>query len=209
VKRWLLLLLPAPLLVGVAAWASARVADHVGASAAKALGVVAALLHEPPAPATELEESAIPTELASFAEPVAAPPVKGKKRGGKAPASGPPVVFISRDAVLSLANTGARPRGVPVPATAFRPAGLKLVGVAAFGVGLRDGDVLTRALGVPATSSGAVISAVLAARAKRAPVLEGELWRGNQRFIIRVEQPYLPERHSERAEDSGPRLTMR
>jgi hypothetical protein len=50
---------------------------------------------------------------------------------------------------------------------------------------------------------------VLAARAKRAPVLEGELWRGNQRFLIRVEQPYLPERHSERAEDTGPRLTMR
>jgi hypothetical protein len=211
VKRWWLWLLPAPLVVAVAAWASARAADHVGASAATALGMVAVLFRAPAAPAPELDDEVIPIGANLAPQALTAPPVKGrgKKRGAQAPPSGPPLVFVSRDAVLNLASTGARPRGVPVPATAQRPAGLKLLGVAGLGVGLRDGDVLTRALGVPALSSGAVIQAVLAARAKRAPVLEGEFWRGNQRWIIRVEQPYLPDRHTERAGDERPRLTMR
>jgi hypothetical protein len=209
VKRWLLLLLPAPFLVALAAWASACVADRVGATAARALGVVAVLLRSPAPEAPALEESVVPTDLVEPYQPLAAPPAKSKKWGAKGQPSGPPVVFISRDAVLSLASTGARPRGVPVAATAFRPAGLKLLGVAALSVGLRDGDVLTRALGVPALSSSAVIQAVLAARARRASVLEGEFWRGNQRWIIRVEQPYLPDRQSERVAEDGPRLTLR
>jgi hypothetical protein len=209
VKRWWLLLLPAPLVVTVAAWASALAADHVGASAATALDLVAVLFRAPATPEPERDDAVIPTEVSLAPEALAAPPVKGKKRGAKTTRSGPPVVFVSRDTVLSLASTGARPRGVPVPATALRPAGLKLLGVAGLGVGLRDGDVLTRALGVPALSSGAVVQAVLAARAKRAPVLEGEFWRGNQRWIIRVEQPYLPDRHAERAGHERPRLTIR
>jgi hypothetical protein len=209
VKRWLLLLLPAPFLVAFAAWASASVAERVGATAARALGVVAVLLRSPAPAPPELDDSVVPTDLVEASEPLAAPPVKAKKRGAKGQPSGSPVVFISREAVMNLASTGARPRGVPVPATALRPAGLKLLGVAGLGVGLRDGDVLTRALGVPALSSSAVIQAVLAARARHAAVLEGEFWRGTERWVIRVEQPYLPERHSERAVDEGPRLTLR
>jgi hypothetical protein len=209
VKRWALLLLPAPFLVAFAAWASASVADRAGATAARALAVVAVLLRAPAPEAPELDENMLPTDVVEASAPIAAPPVKAKKRGAKGQLSGPPVVFIAREAVMNLASTGARPRGVPVPGTALRPAGLKLLGVAGLGVGLRDGDVLTRALGVPALSSSAVIQAVLAARARHAAVLEGEFWRGTERWVIRVEQPYLPERHSERAVDEGPRLTLR
>src|SRR6185436_3652960 len=134
------------------------------------------------------------------APPLAAPPVKGKKRGQRGVKAGPPTVFVSRDRVLNLANSGARPRGIPVAASAGRPAGLKLLGVAALGIGLRDGDVLTEAVGQPALSSSAVVQAVLRARAQHAPVLDGEFWRGGERWLIRVEQPYLPERHAEEEE---------
>ena len=200
-KRWLRLLLPTPLLLALGAWASAHVADRAGAAAAVALSVLAPLAK--PSPSTEEpdafeQDAVIPTEQLIVAEPVAAPPpVKGKKRGKALPASGPPVVFVSKAAVLGLASTGARPHGVPVTASGVRPPGLRLSGVAALGVGLRDGDVLTRALGQPALSSGAVIRAVLVARAHHAAVLEGEFWRGNQRFLLRVEQPYLLERRAE------------
>lgn len=210
-KRWLLALAPLPFALMLSAWVSARVADRAGANAAIALSAVAALLRGP-ARVEPPEELTIPTDELITVEPVAAPPAKGKKRGGKATPSGPPVVFVGRNTVLGLANSGARPRGVPVPATALRAAGLKLVGVGGLGVGLRDGDVLTRAVGQPALSSGAVIGAVLKARAQRTPVLEGEFFRGAQRWLIRVEQPYLPERVSDQAEGveaEGPRLTMR
>jgi hypothetical protein len=208
VKRWLLALVPLPFALAFSAWASARVAERAGASAAVALSAVSVLLRgplhlEPP------EDVVIPTEELALPEPIAAPPVKGKKRGGKAIPSGPSVVFVGRDKVLNIANAGARPRGVPVAATPLRPAGLQLFGVGALGIGLRDGDVLTRALGQPALSSGAVIGAVLKARAQRVAVLEGEFFRGAQRWLIRVEQPYLPERVSEGPEPEGPRLTMR
>ena len=193
-SRWVYSLLPLPLLLALGAWASARVAERVGADAAVALSVLAVVARASAAteaPVTELGE-VIPTDVAMAAEPVATPPPsKGKKRGKLALPSGPPVVFVSKDAVLGVASSGARPRGVPVPPSGGRPAGLKLSGVAALGVGLRDGDVLTRALGQPALSSGAVIQAVLVARARHAAVLEGEFWRGNQRWLIRVEQPYL------------------
>jgi hypothetical protein len=122
------------------------------------------------------------------------------------------VVFVSQEQVLKLASSGARPRGTAVPASGARPAGLKLSGVAALGIGMQDGDVLTRAVGQSALSSGAVIQAVLSARARRVPVLEGEFWRGTERLLIRVEQPYLPERHAlETSTDAvaDPRLTLR
>jgi hypothetical protein len=66
-----------------------------------------------------------------------------------------------------------------------------LVGVAGLGIGLRDGDVLTSALGQPALSSSAVVRAILVARSQRIRVLEGEFFRGQERWVLRVEQPYL------------------
>jgi hypothetical protein len=195
VLRRLLPLFPMPFVFALGAWTSARAAERAGADAAIALSAVAVLARagqvtsasEPEAP-TEL--TVIPAQYAVVAEP-AAPPAKGRNGAKKARPSATPVVFVSQKAVLGLANSGAHPRGIFVPANAARPAGLRLTGVGALGIGMQDGDVLTRALGQPVTATGAVIQAVLVARAHHAAVLEGEFWRGAQRYVIRVEQPYV------------------
>jgi hypothetical protein len=75
-----------------------------------------------------------------------------------------------------------------------------LLGVSGLGVGLRDGDILTHALGQPATSEGGVISAVVAARGARQAKLSGRVWRAGRTLSLVVEQPYvLPARRAERA----------
>jgi len=225
VKRWLLALAPLPLLFALGAWASARVADRVAVTGANVLLLLAPLARDSPsAEAEEAPALVIPTEFTLMGDALGgsvhpAPPPSKHPRGKKTAPASTPVVFVSQEQVLRLASTRARPHGAPVPASGARPAGLKLAGVAALGIGMQDGDVLTRAVGQPALSSGAVIQAVLSARARRAPVLEGEFWRGNQRWLIRVEQPYLPERHAVETPVSpveapteavvGPRLTLR
>ncbi len=220
-KRWLLPLLPLPLLLALAAWASARVADRAAQASVNVLVLVAPFFRDTSAP--EIEEPAVvavPTETAPVSDALAGnavPSPHGSKhaRGVKARPVATRVVFVSQEQVLKLASTRARPHGTPVPASGARPAGLKLSGVAALGIGMQDGDVLTRAVGQPALSSGAVIQAVLAARARHAAVLEGEFWRGAERCVLRVEQPYLPERRAMEAPTDaveageGPRLTLR
>lgn len=185
-----------PFVFALGAWTSARAAERAGADAALALSSVAVLARAgdaTPPSAPEPELAVIPTEFELPAAPgaLAAPPSKTRTQGKKAHPSATPVVFVSQKTVLGLANSGARPRGVFVPANAVRPAGLRLLGVGALGIGVQDGDVLTRALGQSVTATGAVIQAVLVARAHHAAVLEGEFWRGAQRFILRVEQPYV------------------
>jgi hypothetical protein len=78
-----------------------------------------------------------------------------------------------------------------VAASARRPAGLRLSGVSALGVGVRDGDVLTEAAGVPALDAGRVIEAILVARARGARSVSGTFYRGDERWAIVVHQPYL------------------
>ena len=92
--------------------------------------------------------------------------------------------------MLRLANRGVRPSGSAVAANADRPAGLVLQGVSGLGVGLRDGDVLTQVAGAPASSTGAVIGAVLAARQRRAPAMSGVVYRGADKIALYVEMPY-------------------
>jgi hypothetical protein len=199
VLRSLRPLVPLPFLLAIAAWSSARVAERAGEAGAAVLSTLAAFARQAEPAATELP---IPTGVLPVSDPVASesaapalagPASKNPKKHGSARATAPAVLFVSRDQVLRLATARVVPRGTPVAASGLRPAGLRLSGVAALGIGLQDGDVLTRALGVPALSSGAVVQAVLVARAHRAPVLDGEVWRGNQRLILRVEQPYLAE----------------
>ena len=193
--RFVLALLPVPVVFAAGALASARVAEQAGARGALTLGLLAELTRVPPAFVADAPDTeVIPTDAPVVSAPVAAPEARARKAGKKAKPSPVPVIFVSRAAVLGLATSGARPHGAPAPATAVRPAGLRLVGVGGLGIGLRDGDVLTRAVGQPALSTGAVIQAVLAARARHAPVLEGEFWRGEQRYVLRVEQPYVDER---------------
>lgn len=193
--RRLLPLLPMPFVFALGAWTSARAAERAGADAAVALSAVAVLARAADVSAEPESESepqlvVIPAQYEVLAEP-AAPQGKGRNGAKKARPVATPVVFVSQKTVLGLANARAMPRGALVAANGVRPAGLRLSGVGALGIGLQDGDVLTRALGQPATATGVVIQAVLVARAHHAAVLEGEFWRGAQRYVIRVEQPYV------------------
>jgi len=81
-----------------------------------------------------------------------------------------------------------------VPASGARPAGLRLASVGALGIGMRDGDVLVRVAGVPATSVAAVADLVLRARARGARQISGEFWRDGAAWTLVVEQPYLEPR---------------
>ena len=169
------------------AWASAPLATWAGARVGAELATAIALLPRAPSP----------TQLALFSEPDASlvtlddPSEPAPTPGNKPRASPVHGLHIRAAAVLRLAQAGARPSGEPVAASGARPAGLALRGVGGLGVGLRDGDVLTDVAGAPASSPGAVVGAVLAARGKRAPAISGHVWRGVEIWQIVVDQPYL------------------
>jgi S1-C subfamily serine protease len=116
--------------------------------------------------------------------------VEQPPRSRRAPPARPGNVYISARLLRRLAEGSARPSGEFVAATSSRPAGLRLSGVAELGLGLHDGDVLIEALGQPATNSGQLVEAIVAARTARAPQLSGKLWRGGYTFGVTVEQPY-------------------
>lgn len=180
----------------LAAWGSARLARASGDAIGGAVARAAASL---PAPGHGLLDPPRPTGLASSgadSAPVvfevlpdtdaSGPAKKGKKK----PSSPTRGIRVSAATVLRLANSGVRPSGSPVPADGDRPAGIALQGVSSLGVGLRDGDVLTQVAGAPASSPGAVIGAVLAARQRRAPAMSGLVYRGQEKIALYVEMPY-------------------
>jgi len=141
---------------------------------------------EPPTPA--------PTASAQEAPPLGkrvAKSSKKQRRGDADARAHERVVFLSESTVLALAERGVLPSATPVPADGVRPAGLRLSGVNALGVGMRDGDVITSVLGAPATSVETVVQRVLAARARQVRVISAEFWRGAERFRLAVEQPYI------------------
>jgi hypothetical protein len=166
---------------------------------------VAALLRVT-APLSPSASDAQPVEEVFDDSPLAEPEVvlaaahKGPARhGAKPPAKAPPgALFVSKATVLKLSQSAARPHGAFVQQTPEHPAGLRLFGVAALGIGVQDGDILIDALGATPTSPGQVIGAVIAARAKTPRFLSGTLWRRGQSIRITVEQPY---------EGSSPSLT--
>jgi hypothetical protein len=188
--RRLLALLPLPFVVLLATWGSARVADRAGGVMVGLFRTAAAFLVAPPA-APE-DPDLVPTSgaLAEETAPEAASSAKKPARAKRPVAA--KVLFVSADTVMKIAATRMQLRGVPVAREGVRPAGLRLVGVSALGVGLVDGDVLTKALGQPVLSRSEVVRAVLGARARQQKVLEGEFYRGSERWILRVEQPYPP-----------------
>jgi hypothetical protein len=110
------------------------------------------------------------------------------------PKAKPAALFVSEATVLKLAQSAARPHGSFVAASPQHPAGLRLSGVAALGIGVQDGDILIEALGITPRAPGQVIGAIIEARAKQARFLSGTLWRQGQTFPITVEQPYLNSR---------------
>lgn len=199
--RWLFAVVPLPLVVLVATWGSARVADRAGAVMAGLLGAFAGFVIGPPAPPADPDLVPASGNVAEPATPAPEPPAK---KGARVKRAAPKVLFVSAETVLKIASTKVQLRGVPVGREGTRPAGLRLVGVSALGVGLQDGDVLTRALGQPVMSRSEVVRAVLAARARQEKVLEGEFYRGAERWVLRVEQPYPPAPRAELAGDKAP-----
>jgi hypothetical protein len=125
------------------------------------------------------ESAALSAGKAAASRPKMAAPVK------------PPALFVSAASVLQLSKSAARPQGSFVAQTPHHPAGLRLTGVAALGIGVKDGDILVDAMGITPRSSGEIIGAIIQARAQRVRHLSGTLWRGGQTFRITVEQPYL------------------
>jgi hypothetical protein len=157
------------------------------------LALVAPLAAPEPAPPVDAVRDGEPAPLAPELLPVAGP-VGSARRGSARPAprAKPAALFVSQATVLKLAESAARPQGAFVPRTAEHPAGLRLAGVGALGIGVQDGDILVEALGVAPRSPGDIIGAVLQARAQNARFLSGTLWRRGDTFRITVEQPYLP-----------------
>ena len=183
-------LAPFPLVAVGSSVLAERMAEDMAASIDR---VAAALPEEQEPP-----ERRIPTARAPAPRASAAPaPPKERPRGIG--------VLVRRKKLAALVAAGARPGGRPVPATSFRPAGIALAGVSGLGIGMRDGDVLTAVGGAPATSYGAVVSAVAAALKAGAPSISGMAWRGEQRIFITVELPRVETRRAERPRAAGTR----
>jgi hypothetical protein len=182
----LALALPLPLLAAGAG----SLADRLGRDLGRALAGVAGQLVTNRAPELPL------TVIAPLAEAELEPPKKAAAVARAVPRPIQKGVYVRADAVLRLARVGARPSGVPVRATADRPAGLALVGVSGLGVGLADGDILTHAAGVPARSAGQVVGLVIASRGARAGQISGRFWRRGAYYDLVVEQPYVQRKPS-------------
>jgi hypothetical protein len=191
-------------------WTNGRLVDSLALSAAAPLSRAAAAIEASlpePAPAPKplpptAEALALDADLgeettAAEASPAAAPSKQTPLK--RVVAAKPRGLLVRRARVLEVARAGIRPSGAPVAATFYRPAGLALVGVSALGVGLRDGDVVTRVGGTPARSVGAVVGAASGALRSGAPALGAEVWRGGRRILVTVELPQL-----ERSDDQQP-----
>lgn len=197
--RFLVLLLgvvlPGAMLLGLQRWVDS-LGRELGGSAAMLLQA-AALPRPPlePAPALPLPIEAQTPEatLPQVEEDVlplrAANPASGKRR--TQPSTQGPSVRISARQVLTLAQASGVPHAVPVAASARHPAGLRLSGVASLGIGMQDGDVLTRVAGVPVSAVSQVTELVLRARSRHVPEMAAEFWRQGARGLLVVEQPYL------------------
>lgn len=197
-QRWLLGALLLGLLPALVVSGGRELADAIGTRIGAGLGSAFSVLGAPrPAPLVLIEPLEAPDDASSLslASTVQARPSKagrkpraGAHAGDPAPAPG---VLVSARTVLSLANRGVSPSAVLVPPSGPRPAGLRLAGVGALGIGMRDGDVLTRVLGVPVSSVSAVADLVIRARARQLPRISGEFWRDGRPRTVVVEQPYL------------------
>lgn len=187
----------------VAHAAQSLVAPFTTRSVTALLRLTAPLTAEPPPlTADELVDPNLPD---NWAEPVVLAG-KGSGRGVAKPfrVTTPAALFVSKATVLKLAQSAARPQGAFVQESAEHPAGLRLSGVAALGIGVQDGDILIEALGITPRSPGQIIGAIIEARAQQARFLSGKLWRQGKLISITVEQPYLP-----RADEApGPRVAL-
>lgn len=194
-RRWvvaILLLLPFAAVPSFVEWLAQRQAERLG----EGLSLLGATLSFAEPRERELDRDRVALWRAQLAAhwdelPEAPPESTAPERQVPRAVAPPRGLFVSADRVLALADRGARPSGIRVGAQGSRPAGLMLVGVSGLGVGLRDGDILTHALGQPAVSEAAVVGAVIQARGARQPRLHGRIWRQGRSFPLVVAQPYL------------------
>jgi hypothetical protein len=112
-------------------------------------------------------------------------------------------IRVSQASVLRLARAGAVPSGQFVAHSGSRPAGLRLTGVSALGIGVQDGDVLTHVSGVPVSNKGQVVNLVLQARARQATHIAGRFYRDGEPWLLLVEMPY-PQVKAHRPEPKTP-----
>ncbi|HOU94371.1 MAG TPA: hypothetical protein PLU22_25140 [Polyangiaceae bacterium] len=197
---------------GLTAGLTGVLADDLGRRLGEGLASAVAAV-APPAPPLPPRCELVPDQVSAAPVSLAALASPGRSRvAGGAPPSLRPVAHpapaprrglrVPAEAVLRLARSGARPRGVPVPAEGERPAGILLQDVGGLGIGLEDGDVLTMAGGVPARSPSDVVGMVIAARGRRAVVIGGQFWRDGVPWDLVVEQPY-PEPPGRQGRDVG------
>jgi S1-C subfamily serine protease len=106
-----------------------------------------------------------------------------------APAAAELGILVRASVVRAAIARGGRPSGSAVGPSGERPAGLVLSGISAYGSALRDGDILTRVGGTPATSASRVIGAVTGAVRSGAKAIDGEVWRDGRRIPVVVELP--------------------
>src|SRR3954469_21099492 len=123
--------------------ASAFVAPLASATVSALLRITAPLsMAAAPAP----DFDALDSDAASDEPPapvVFAAGTKSAQRSAKPLARAKPsALFVSEATVLKLAQSAARPRGSFVAQSPQHPAGLRLSGVAALGIGLQEGDIL-------------------------------------------------------------------
>jgi len=151
-------------------------------------------VRRPGAPIVELDLDLPHVPGLDVLQPPAEPPSETLSPSRKGSSLRTPIrggIHVRAEVVARAVQSGVVPSGVPVPASGPRPAGITLQGVGGFGAGLRDGDVLTRIGGAPATSTAVVVSAVAGALRQHAKVITGEVWRGDQRLSVAVEIPQL------------------
>lgn len=140
-----------------------------------------------------VEESVLPSERSVKRDEPAkrgAPARRGAERP-EATVEPLPSLFVSAEQVLRLSRTARIPAGRYVAAAGRRPSGLQVAGVGGLGIGVKDGDVLTRVAGAAIQSPAAVVSSVLQLRAKHVGAISAEVWRGERPYRITFEMPYL------------------
>lgn len=185
--------------MGTADWCADELGTRAGAALARGVGVLLLVGDREEQEVTVIEPLTTPSvESAAMTPkrvvgthsrpPAAAAAIDSIPRSE--PAAVPRGLRISAETVLRLAESGARPSGVPVPASGSRPAGVQLSNVGGLGIGLRDGDILVTAAGGPASDAAGVVERILRARGTGTRVLTGEVWRAGVLFPIAVEQPY-------------------
>jgi hypothetical protein len=166
-----------------------RLGRDLGANAAAYTGWLKPSSPSPLRPLEPVQFDVFSTEtLTETAKSAKAP---RSKRGARAVTTSVRGIRISARQVIALAQRGAMPNAVAVAASKTHPAGLRLVGVSGLGVGMRDGDVLTRVAGTPIASVSRVASLVMSARNRFAREISAEFWRDGARWMLVVEQPYL------------------